>query len=333
MNIRKKFYAAVLCGLAGVFSFVPPAGAITFPGRNGNIAFSQTAYGVSNIWLVNAEDKQIRQFTYFGAHNPVWSPDGKRMVATSLWGQLQILDKRGRPDEWLPFTPGFKDSAPVWSSDGLRIAFVRTETGSARSAVFNFTIGTKRLQNVSGWASVSGYRSPSWSPDNRRIVYERLRPGQRTLIIKDVASGGLRELATLSDDVASNVAWSPDGKKIAFNDSAREVYTIWPDGSHRTVVSDGDSQNAVWSPDGNKLAFIEDGGISLSEPDGTVMQVYPGSDGQITYLTWSPDGSKLAFIASEDKTSKLCVLLPAPENVEPIIQTNNRLELLNWQAR
>lgn len=148
---------------------------------------------------------------------------------------------------------------------------------------------------------------------------------------KDVIDGDLRELTTLSDDTPSNVAWSPSDKKIVFNDSAHEVYTIWPDGSHRTAISDGDSQAAVWSPGGTKLAFIEDGGISLSGPDGTIMQVYPRSDGQITYLTWLPDSFNLAFITSEDGTSRLCILQLATGSMKPILQTSNRLQLLNWQ--
>jgi Tol biopolymer transport system component len=165
-------------------------------------------------------------------------------------------------------------------------------------------------------------------------VYEQFGPGQKGLLIKNTLNGNVRQLTVLSDDIDSGVTWSPNGKKLLFNDSADQVYTIWPDGSHRAVISDGDSRNAVWSPDGTSIAFIEDDGISVSGVDGTVTQIYPGNTNRLVYLSWSPDGSKIAFVSNDATgSSSINTLDIASQTVKQIAWPTSRPDGLSWQAR
>jgi len=334
MTLWTKIGLVVISILFATFSGVPTAHAVTYPGKNGDITYSQISQGTANVWTVQNGKTHPRQLTYFGAKSPVWSPDGQRMVVVSLWGQLYILDKQGNMLTPLPYAAGFQDDTPTWSPDGKRIAFVRTQSGSNRSAIMSIVVQTHTVTTVSGWLSAGGYRSPSWAPDSQRLVYEKSASGQKTLLIKNIANGNLRQLTTLSDDVASDVAWSPNGKKLLYNDSADQVYTIWADGSHRSAISDGDSRSAAWSPDGTTIAFVEDDSISLSEPDGTVAQLYAGDGNHISYLSWSPDGSRIAFINNAATgASHIDAFDITAKTTHRIASPTSQPDTLSWQAK
>jgi Tol biopolymer transport system component len=97
---------------------------------------------------------------------------------------------------------------------------------------------------------------------------------------------------------AGGLAWSPDGKQIAFSDFGA-IYVIKKDGSgrrpiasRRTIAGDWPS----WSPDGKELAFSDyyAGVIRVVQSDGTSDRViYHGT--QVSRPAWSPDGRSIAF--------------------------------------
>src|SRR5262249_39449347 len=70
-------------------------------------------------------------------------------------------------------------------------------------------------------------RSPRWSPDGKRILFESTRSGDSQLWIIDVDGGEARQLTRASTGV-SNGTWSRDGKHIAF------VSGVWPEFSDKS---------------------------------------------------------------------------------------------------
>jgi Tol biopolymer transport system component len=118
-------------------------------------------------------------------------------------------------------------------------------------------------------------------------------------------------------------AWSPDGRKIAFErrlDPTRwkgqcggcdvEVYVMNADGSgqrnltHSPATEDG---GAAWSPDGRKIVFWRGGaqtsGLSelwVMNPDGSGQQRISDHGGA---PVWSPDGQKIVFASRRDRMS------------------------------
>jgi Tol biopolymer transport system component len=345
MAISQVFYMGIIGLLVSPLLFVAPVQATTFPGQNGGIAFSRAQGGSSSIWTMKASGKQTPLRS--SADSPVWSPDGRKLVfidETANGRRLSIMNASGTSQRYLTRASG-SDSSPVWSADGSKVAFVRAEktsSGNTRSAVFTVRIDGSYETNVSGWLQSGGYQAPSWSPGGDKLVYEKYSLGQSQLLIKNLKTGTVRLLTTLSDGVSSRVSWSPSGKKILYSDSSNEVYTIWPDGNHRTVISDGESSEAAWSPRGDKIAFLEDRtgeSISISEEDGSITYIplQKGSYQSIGAPTWSPDGTKLIFTMSYDlegrQTTDLVSLNVSDANGILTKLASGAFDQLNWQAR
>jgi len=99
------------------------------------------------------------------------------------------------------------------SPDGKRVAFDSNRAG--RRAIYIADRDGQNVRRVSG----SGLaRRPVWSPDSRRLVFERAgRDGTWNLWTVDVGSGDLRQVSFDRNGRPSGVSWFPRGKTIGYS--------------------------------------------------------------------------------------------------------------------
>jgi len=347
IRLKKYYQMGVMGILAGILLVPFTAQAATFQGNNGALAYVQTSDdGRTSIWRVN-QDGSGKTMLVDNAMNPTWSPDGQKVayIAKRILGdRLYTMNADGTNRMMRTYMLGASEYSPAWSYDGSQIAVARevkgidgATTASAVVAVNSTGIGER---TISGWSLGARYDSPSWSPNNQEVVYEKDAGSERHLYVKNLSTSSERLLTTLSDDVSSQVAWSPNGNKILFNDTANEVYTIWADGTHRTVISDGESFAASWSPDGSKIAFLEDKSgdeISISQPDGTieVLPIAKDSYRGIDEPVWSPDGTQLAFtLVYADANTRVADLFSVTLNdgTQKMNLATGSITRVSWQA-
>jgi Tol biopolymer transport system component len=140
-----------------------------------------------------------------------------------------------------------------------------------------------------------------WSPDGKMLAFVRWEGGSLYgLHVIRADLGSPRRLTGIEAYGFPSIAWSPDGRRIAYRASAPRdaIFLIGVDRRRSVRVTEGGLP--AWSPDGRRLVFVR------REPRGTADLYVVDADGAgVRRLTrgvsvfskpsWSPDGKRLAF--------------------------------------
>ncbi len=203
-------------------------------------------------------------------------------------------------------------AAPMLRANG-KIAFTSDRDGNSEIYLMNSDgTGQMRLTN-----SPDREDYATWSPDGRRIAFLRLNKGIFSINLMNADGTNPSELTRFVPNNISSypnerfgISWSPDGGKIAFQDST-DIFTINLDGSNRINLTNGQFINyePSWSPDGSRIAFARSIFSHGFYPDVYVMNV-DGSNvtritdapdyGESRFPDWSPDGQRITLGLSAD---------------------------------
>ena len=218
------------------------------------------------LWVMNADGSGQRRLARNAWHEtPAWSPDGRRIAFVGRRGhksgsyhsgssELDVMNADGSGRRRLTRNT-VRDSNPVWSPDGRRIAFESSWQVNVMNADGS---GQRRLTHNGGRNF-----APAWSPDGQRIAFER-RLGRKKygrcsgcgkastfeVHVMDADGSGQQRLTTQG----AEPGWSPDGQKIAFmseRDGNAEIYVMNADGSGQrnlTRTRNRHESGLVWSP-------------------------------------------------------------------------------------
>ena len=144
--------------------------------------------------------------------------------------------------------------------------------------------------------------NPSWSPDGRRIAFGRMTDSTADrhagAWIVNAGGGGVREIAVAAGVIETpRVAWSPDGKELAYATDAAIVVVDLASGRKwgLAFVPVGD---LAWSPDGRTIAYYDEhvGDVFVVSLSGRrPVRITRSPDFDEESLAWLPDG-ELTFI-------------------------------------
>jgi Tol biopolymer transport system component len=140
-------------------------------------------YGTGGLWRMKAEpgaeSREIHYEETAWKARPDFSPDGKRIVYASYlggqWHQLWVMPSQG--GDPFPISYGdFDNTAPRWSPDGSRIAFISNRSGNTSLWVQESLGGAQRpvVAKEKRYLKVMGHLSitildPSGRPTSARV--------------------------------------------------------------------------------------------------------------------------------------------------------------------
>ena len=199
---------------------------------------------------------------------------------------------------------------PVWSPDGMRVAFLRWEGALMDATGFVGTVGADGRNERSLFEGQIMLGSLSWSPDGRSLLFMMTagRMSQRQIVVLDAASGAWHTVPdTLQTRWLSGASWSPQERRIFYGELVGlqwDIFSVGADGEGLRQVTD-DPYNDIYpsvSPDGMRVAFFSD---RTGEPRLFVGGTSGGAPGKLTDLSgvahrvrWSPDGTRVAFVGA-----------------------------------
>jgi TolB protein len=176
------------------------------------------------------------------------------------------------------------DEKPIWSPDGTKVAFVSDFTNAGRGEKNVFVMSTTATgQDVNLATQITHF-----TPENK---------------------------------VIDDLAWSPDGSRIAFtrgtNSGDDKVWVVNADGTTTfplEIGGGGAKQHPTWSPDSSKIAYA----VVKNEPEQIFIASSQGGIGQPLTKgvghepNWSPNGSRIAFDAYNSGFGYVDLHLVAP---------------------
>jgi Tol biopolymer transport system component len=216
-------------------------------------------------------------------------------------GGYYAMRPDGRAPQKLPFSNDIRELR--FSADG-RFVVASDDNGGGTNISVSRADGSDR--HVVPLPESSYEQSASISPDGKTVALAYAPNPDAPLDVWTVSvdGSGFRRLTSTGN--VSTVAWSPDGKRIAFTDQAAlpqgdyepgdDVYVVRDDGSDVRRIGGYASGYwpPAWSPDGTKIAFDD-----LHE---RVKVVDLASDSAQIVLedgeapVWSPDGQRMAVL-------------------------------------
>lgn len=212
-----------------------------------------------------------------------------------------------------PQTLGIAGWSPVWSPDGMQLAFLSDQSGAAQLYV---------LQEVD--ASVTPLTDspepkslPVWAPDGSKLAFLTGAPDQGLLQIVDnptfvwssatpalVSTVALRTSAKRffskqtqlgKPGFIRHFAWAPNSRTLLFDYYQGNQVQIFHLSAEGVTLVARNSWHPTWAPDGKTIAAVSSNGLFRTALDGT--QRHWLSRRQAHAPAWVSNGQGIAFLA------------------------------------
>lgn len=282
----------------------------------------------TGIYVVRPDGKDLRRLTRKDgfAGSPSWSSDGARVLyyetdevgaylAKSAGSRTEIVSIDVTTGERKQYTASNETKlSPQWLSGGRISYIIRASDDTAGLKIWR---PDRRVDTVAS----GPVRNPSWAPEGKRVVYQRMSQLGSTEHLIPTSSRNADFELFLSEPFP---AFSPEGTQLLYSQyqmakspatglettSARDtsIEIMNSDGTDKRTLFHREGFSAysgVWSPAGNEIALSvgryfraagsPPGQIGLIKRDGSNFRIIVDDDKNNGFPSWSPDGKRLVF--------------------------------------
>lgn len=265
-----------------------PAGRQTFPGSNGLLVYGIGATLVTSNVDGSNRKTVVAAGSGTSASEPAWSADGTKIAFSNKQGGTGgIMYVNADGSGLTRVTSDVRDGEPTWSPDGTKLAYIHVSAGRRRLVTSNLdgsglTVVTASLERDAD--------DPEWSPDGSRLTFSDF--ADIYVVNADGSNLRDLTSSPAENARADHPSWSPDGSRIAYSylNGVKAVAPDGT-GSAPLVSNLGEVWELAWSPDGQKIAIANDAAGPLQEElfvvnaDGSGL-TRPGVDVSTT-LDWA----------------------------------------------
>ena len=235
------------------------------------------------------------------------------------------------------------DSAPSFSPDGKRFAFLR---GAPDIATTHIMVADATGANPKILASRktpqdfgTNLEAVAWSPDGKTIAAPGLNRDtlKGSVVLIDAATGAESTLGSHEWRMVSYLAWLPNGRALVVNavdsggEASSQIWTVtYPAGEVTRITNDLSTYSGVsLAADGSSFVSVRNELRSRvwAVPDGAMDRAHEitagaGTDDGVAGLTWTPD-RRVVYASSTTGNTDIWIMNP---------DGSNRVQLTNSPA-
>ncbi len=238
---------------------------------------------VEQLWLLPLAGGEAERLTELksGVEDFAWSPDGSRFVlVVADTDTVSRVVAEGRD----PAPPPLVIDRYYFKEDGVGLLDHR------RSHLYLFELATRRLTQLT--RGDNDDLAPAWSPDGRSLAF----------------------LSKRGPDADRTNSW--EVYRVEARPGAEPLQLTRFEGFEDNPGGEGGENRIAWSPDGRFIAFLRGGPpkllyyavnrLAVVPADGGPVRVLtPDLDRWVSDLAWAPDGRSLLVILEEDRAQHL----------------------------
>jgi Tol biopolymer transport system component len=224
-----------------------------------DILYSANRAGGWHIWRVPAYGGSPKEYT-LGGRQAYYPAVGRARLAfadsptvSAIWRATLSGAPSGSPDSSADARPVIRstgrETSPVYSPDGKRIADVSDQTGADEVFVCDADGGARVQVTSLAGPSIGRLR---WSPDGKLLVFDASSDHGEEVYTVAPAAGGKPNRVLLN---AGNPSFSNDGKRIYFQ-SRGQIWKATADGGNpQALAQERNAAQPVESADGKYVYF------------------------------------------------------------------------------